>query len=293
MNETALSVIFAVSTAASTGTFSIIVRRGQRHANAVTGVLIGLIVILPPLMIATWALWRPEWWNPRAYLTLAAAGLLGPAIGRVLYFAAIHYLGVARALPLASTMPLMAAVFGIGLLGERPGPGVLAGTVIIVAGCIGITAKKAGDTSWNRRHLWIPIVGVMAFSFSHVFRKTGVEMVDSPLVAITVMSFAGMCCLFALSRLLPADQRPQLNRPKAWYFYGASGVLNGVSVFLHFSALNYGDLTIVTPLSATAPFFALLLSWLFLRDVERVTVPIVIGTALIVLGGVLTAWRAM
>ena len=293
MNETALSVIFAVSTAASTGTFSIIVRRGQRHANAVTGVLIGLIVILPPLMVATWALWRPEWWNPRAYLTLAAAGLLGPAIGRVLYFAAIHYLGVARALPLASTMPLMAAVFGIGLLGERPGPGVLAGTVIIVAGCIGITAKKAGDTSWNRRHLWIPIVGVMTFSFSHVFRKIGVEMVDSPLVAITVMSFAGMCCLFALSRLLPADQRPQLNRPKAWYFYGASGVLNGVSVFLHFSALNYGDLTIVTPLSATAPFFALLLSWFLLRDVERVTVPIVIGTAFIVLGGVLIAWRAM
>ncbi len=293
MNETALSVIFAVSTAASTGTFSIIVRRGQRHANAVTGVLIGLIVILPPLMIATWALWQPEWWNPRAYLTLAAAGLLGPAIGRVLYFAAIHYLGVARALPLASTMPLMAAVFGIGLLGERPGPGVLAGTVIIVAGCIGITAKKAGDTSWNRRHLWIPIVGVMTFSFSHVFRKIGVEMVDSPLVAITVMSFAGMCCLFALSRLLPADQRPQLNRPKAWYFYGASGVLNGVSVFLHFSALNYGDLTIVTPLSATAPFFALLLSWFLLRDVERVTVPIVIGTAFIVLGGVLIAWRAM
>ncbi len=293
MNETALSGIFAVSTAASTGTFSIIVRRGQRHANAVTGVLIGLIVILPPLMIATWALWRPEWWNPQAYLTLAAGGLLGPAIGRVLYFAAIHYLGVARALPLASTMPLMAAVFGIGLLGERPGLGVLAGTVIIVAGCIGITAKKAGDTSWNRRHLWIPIVGVMAFSFSHVFRKTGVEMVDSPLVAITVMSFSGMCCLFVLSRLLPADQRPQLNRPKAWYFYGASGVLNGVSVFLHFSALNYGDLTIVTPLSATAPFFALLLSWVLLRDVERVTVPIVIGTLLIVLGGVLIALRAM
>ena len=70
-------------------------------------------------------------------------------------------------------------------------------------------------------------------------------------------------------------------------------MLNGLSVFLHFSALNYGDLTIVTPLSATAPFFALFLSWLLLRDVERVTVPIVLGTVLIVLGGILIAWRAV
>lgn len=293
MSEISLSVIFSVCTAASTGCFSIIVRRGQIHANAVTGVLIGLMVILPPLMTATWVLWEPEWWNPEAYLLLAASGLLGPAIGRVLYFAAIHHLGVARALPLASTMPLMAAALGIGILGERPGLGVLAGTVLIVVGSIAITAKKAGDTSWNRRHLWIPLVGVVAFSVSHIFRKTGVEMVDSPLVAITVMSFAGMICLLALSRLLPASQRPQLGRVKAWYFYSASGVLNGLSVFLHFVALNYGDLTIVTPLSATAPFFALLLSWLLLRDVERVTVPIVLGTALIVSGGILIAWRAM
>ena len=286
-------MLFAVSTAASTGCFSIIVRRGQRHANAVTGVLIGLIVTVPPLMIATWALWKPEWWNPEAYLLLAASGLLGPAIGRVLYFAAIHRLGVARALPLASTMPLIAAALGIGFLGERPGPGVLAGTVLIVAGSIGITAKKAGDTSWSRRDLWRPLVGVAMFSTSHVFRKAGVEMLNSPLVAITVMSFAGMCCLFVLSRLLPADQRPQLERPKAWIFYGASGLLNGLSVFLHFSALNYGDLTIVTPLSATAPFFALVLSWFLLRDVERVTVPIVLGTVFIVLGGILIAWRAV
>ncbi len=293
MDETSLSILFAVSTAASTGCFSIIVRRGQSHANAVTGVLIGLMVTVPPLAVMTWLLWKPEWWNLEAYVLLAASGLMGPAIGRVLYFAAIHYLGVARALPLASTMPLIAAALGIGFLGERPGSAVLAGTMLIVSGSIGITAKKAGDTSWSRRHLWIPLVGVAMFSISHVFRKAGVEMLNSPLVAITVMSFSGMICLLALSRLLPANQRPQLRRPKAWKFYGASGLLNGLSVFLHFSALNHGDLTIVTPLSATAPFFALLLSWFLLRDVERVTVPIVIGTVLIVLGGILIAWRAV
>ncbi|MEE9257496.1 MAG: DMT family transporter [bacterium] len=290
MMDSALAGIYSIATAMSTGAFSVIVRRGGSYANAVTGVLIGLIVTLPPLVAATWALWQPEWWNPRAWALLATGGLLGPAIGRVLYFSAIHHLGVARALPLAATMPLFAAAFGIGLLGERPGPGVLAGTALIVAGCISITFKKAGDTSWNRRLLWIPLVGVLVFSSSHIFRKVGVEMVDSPLVAITVMSFSGMCFLFLLSRLLPAGQRPQLGRPKAWLFYAAAGALNALSVLLHFSGLNLGDLTIVTPLSAMAPLFALLLIRFVLKDMERVTKMTVAGTLLIVLGGGIISW---
>lgn len=291
MNETALAGMFSILTAMSTGTFSVIVRRGGRHANAVTGVLIGLIVTVPPLAALSWILWEPGWWSPRAWMLLAAGGLMGPAIGRVLYFSAIHHLGVARAMPLASTMPLFAAVFGVGLLGERPGPFIWAGTFLIVAGCILITYKKAGDESWSRRHLWIPILAVTMFSTSHVFRKAGVEMVDSPLVAITVMSAAGMVFLFLLSRLLPADQRPQLDRPAAWRFYTASGTINALSVFFHFTGLNYGDLTIVIPLSAMAPLFSLFLSRLVLKEDERITFVIVAGTLLIVLGGGIISWR--
>lgn len=290
MTNTALAGLYSIATAMSTGTFSVVVRRGGKYGNAVTGVLIGLIVILPPLGVATWALWEPGWWNPRAYVLLAAGGLLGPAIGRVLFFAAIHYLGVARALPLASTMPLFAGLFGVGLLGERPGPPVLLGTALIVAGCIAITRKKADDTSWSRRHLWIPLLAVSTFSASHVFRKVGVELVDSPLVAITVMSFSGMIFLFLLARLLPQDQRPQFGRPKAWVFYTVSGVLNGLSVFLHFGGLKYGDLTIVTPLSAMAPLFALLLSRLLLKEEENITPAIVTGTLLITIGGGIISW---
>jgi DME family drug/metabolite transporter len=246
---------------------------------------------VPPLAALSWLLWEPSWWNPRAWVLLAAGGLLGPAIGRVLYFSAIHHLGVARAMPLASTMPLFAAMFGVGLLGERPGPFIWAGTFLIVLGCIVITFKKAGDKSWSRGHLWIPILGVIMFSTSHVFRKAGVEMVGSPLVAITVMSASGMVFLSLLSRLLPASQRPQLGRPEAWRFYSASGAINALSVFFHFVGLSYGDLTIVTPLSAMAPLFSLLLSRFVLKEDECVTFIIVAGTLLIVLGGGIISWR--
>jgi len=57
-------------------------------------------------------------------------------------------------------------------------------------------------------------------------------------------------------------------------------------------ALDLGKVTVVIPVASTGPFFSLLLSALFLRDVERVTLKIVLGAALIV-GGVLliTLWK--
>ena len=116
-------------------------------------------------------------------------------------------------------------------------------------------------------------------------------MVGSPLVAITVMSASGMAFLFLLARLLPIDQRPQLDRRAAWRFYTASGAINALSVFFHFTGLSYGDLTIVTPLSAMAPLFSLLLSRFVLKEDERVTFIIIAGTLLIVLGGGIISWR--
>ena len=67
------------------------------------------------------------------------------------------------------------------------------------------------------------------------------------------------------------------------YFVGA-GLTENLSVFLTVVALGLGTVSVVTPLTSTAPIFVLLLSPLLLRGMERVTVRIVLGTVLIVLG---------
>jgi uncharacterized membrane protein len=57
-------------------------------------------------------------------------------------------------------------------------------------------------------------------------------------------------------------------------------------------ALDRGQVTVVIPVSSTGPLFALTLSALFLRDVERVTLKIVIGASLIIAGVLLiTMWK--
>ena len=56
---------------------------------------------------------------------------------------------------------------------------------------------------------------------------------------------------------------------KAWVAYSIGGLLNTLSVLLHLYGLRYGDLTIVIPLAATAPLWALLFTAIFLRKIER------------------------
>jgi uncharacterized membrane protein len=68
---------------------------------------------------------------------------------------------------------------------------------------------------------------------------------------------------------------------------------NLMAFLSRYTATRYGDLSVITPLFATSSFFALILSAIFLRDLERVTVWIVGGTFLIVCGATLIAWRLL
>jgi uncharacterized membrane protein len=71
---------------------------------------------------------------------------------------------------------------------------------------------------------------------------------------------------------------------RSFAYFVAAGVAENAGVFLTLLALNRGAVSVVTPLAATAPIFALLLSFLFLRGIETLTGRVVLGTLLTVLG---------
>jgi len=285
-----LAAAYSLGTSLCTASFSLIVRRGQQHGSAFTGVVIGLIVSVPVLLAICAVAWDPRTWDTAGVLWFALGGFTGPSLGRIFMYRGIHHLGVARAMPMMATGPLFTGALAVMFMGERPGPLVWAATFLITAGCAAISYKKKEDKSWNRRHLWMPLVSLIGFALSNIFRKMGLMSAPSPLLGITVTSVVGLVFLTILARFLSPAQRPSFDSGKAWAFYGVCGLVNTLSFFLHFFALLYGDLTIVTPLSSTSPLFALLFSWILLRDVERVTGWIVSGTVLIVLGVGLIAW---
>jgi uncharacterized membrane protein len=58
------------------------------------------------------------------------------------------------------------------------------------------------------------------------------------------------------------------------------------------TSLDLGEVVVVIPVSSTGPLFSLALTALFLKDVERVTVKIVLGAVFIISGVILiTLWK--
>ena len=74
MNPQLVAASYAMSTAVVFATFSVCIRKGGEHANALTGVFIGLFTSLPVMLAVTWYYWQPEWWNLASVFLLLAGG---------------------------------------------------------------------------------------------------------------------------------------------------------------------------------------------------------------------------
>ena len=90
-----LAVVFGLITALLTAFFQIIVRKGKNYGNALTGVLIGIIVNFPIMVALSYITWEPEWFNAKAIMIFAATGIFGPGVGRCFLFLSLHKIGVA------------------------------------------------------------------------------------------------------------------------------------------------------------------------------------------------------
>jgi len=70
---------------------------------------------------------------------------------------------------------------------------------------------------------------------------------------------------------------------RAYPWFMGVGFCNGMGMFLTYTALGTGKVSVVAPIVTTAPLFTLLLSWLFVHD-EKLTRRILVGVALTLAG---------
>ena len=79
------------------------------------------------------------------------------------------------------------------------------------------------------------------------------------------------------------------HRRSLLYFIGG-GIAENAGVFLVLVALGFGDVSVVSPLTGTAPLFVLFLAYLFPSGAGKLNGRIVLGAVLIVLGVMLLSW---
>jgi len=284
--------IFALANAFLFAFHNMLTKKGLRYSNPVTAVIISLAINV----IVLWGvsvIYVPLDSLTRAgILIFVLVGLFQPGLTRFLTYKGIEHLGIAITDPIRASTPLFSAVFAILLLGERMTLPIFFATILIIVGITLLSQRADSVKNIRPLHVFYPILASLLAGFSQVLRKFGLAAVPHPFLAAAVTASSSF--IVALLTLWVSGKSKEMWRINkgCLVFYLPAGVAVSLGMVSIYYALDLGQVTVVIPISSTGPFFALIFSALFLRDVERVTLRIVLGACLIIAGVLLiTLWK--
>lgn len=240
------------------------------------------------------------------FVWLAMIGIVNFPAGRFMNFVSIKNLGVIRANPVLSMAPIVSAFEGVVFLGERLNWAIAGGTLLTVTGVIVAVygevmarqrapapAPPAPASGGKRPGLierrprlfgYLAAVGAAcAYGTMPVLGRVAVTDFTIPLVSATYTMLVG----FIVMGLFSAGSIPGMlrNAPRrALLFVAIGGLFMSTGVSFLYLALSKAPVVVVSPVFALNPVVALVLAHFFLQRLERITLPLVLGTFFAVAG---------
>jgi drug/metabolite transporter (DMT)-like permease len=236
-----------------------------------------LVLLAGALLVTRGTPW-PTWATPFQLAVLAASGLIGFVFGDFNGFRAIVLLGPGRA-----SWPL---------LGERPGPLVLVGVVLLLGGLAWVLLERAHER--HERATGSVAAGIVAgacaalgqaggYVLSKVALATGIEPLPAVLIRVAAGALAVWAWAGARGTLVPTLRAARADGAGA--AFAAAGAFAGpfLGVTLSLLALETVDAGVAASISAIAPVLAILIAKKFHH--EPITARLLLG-ALIAAAGV-------
>ena len=262
---------------------AVLVKRGLQHATPLAGVLLSVhftAATVWALAAATQPLSGLFTWRAWPFLV---AGLVAPGLARLGLYIGVHRVGAARASALSSFAPLFAVTMAVVALGEQPGWGLLAGAAAIVAGGVLLAYRHRDDRAWRRRDLAFPILGALGFGIRDNLSRWGFAGFPHPLLAAAAATAASVAVMWTVVFAIRGTGLVGATR-RGIGLLALSGLAEGIAYLAMWRALMLGSVSVVSPLVNSHSIVTVLLAWLFLRDLERVTWRIALAAALVVVG---------
>lgn len=274
--------LLSLAAAFGFGLAAVLMRRALQHARP----LVAAVVSVSFTTVFLWALVASTM-SPRALATprvlpFLLAGLLAPGLGRLFFFTGVGRVGAARAASLGASGPLFAVGLAVLVFGERPGWGLLAGAVAIVAGAVLLSYRPQGETSWRRRDLMLPLLAALSFALRDNISRWGLQRFPDVLAAATAAASTSAVLMWMVLAVRPGGSLA-VGRLGLGYL-ALAGVAEGLAYLSMWRALAMADVSVVSPLVNAYPIFTVALAALLLRDLERVTWRIVLAALLVVAG---------
>jgi DME family drug/metabolite transporter len=146
------------------------------------------------------------------------------------------------------------------------------------------TERRPGRALPGRGYVFA-FAAAIAYAASQVIAREGVKELDAPLVGTTI------ALIFASVAFIPLALRsratPVTDFRRGALFFAGAGIFSAVGVASMFLAIERAEVVVVSPVSSTHPLFTLLLAAVLLRNIERITMGIVVGGLLTFAGIVL------
>lgn len=216
-------------------------------------------------------------------LPFVVAGVFAPGLARLFLFLGVDRIGVARSAPLAGTAPLFSVALAIVFLGERPTWLTLVGGLAIVIGGVLLSGGAGGGGRWRRIDLILPVLGALSFAIRDNLSRWGFREYAHPITAAAAAAAMSLAVIWLFAALQRGTGVVRGDRTSLWFF-GLAGLGEGVGYISMWRALQLGEVSIVSPLQNSRTIFIIILTAIFLRDLERVTWRIAIASALVVAG---------
>jgi drug/metabolite transporter (DMT)-like permease len=228
--------------------------------------------------------------SPTAMGVFLLGGVVGSSMGRLVLYVGIDRVGASVNTAVVNTRPLFATILAVALLGESLSIWIGVGTLTIAAGVVLLSLSRGGDIrGWHTYELGFPLLAAVAYAAGNVIRRYGFTTTEADVLSAFVLNeFAAMGILVVYTLLTRGPELFSASRGTYAYFAGG-GVLSSFGLLFTFLALSRGAVVIVDPLVGTAPLFAVLFTYLLLKNIERITRGVVLGAVFVIIGAVFIA----
>ena len=285
-----LGVALALLSAMSFGLSQILVRKNLEKSNYVyislTITIMGNIVLWPLALYFT----NLSTINLEGLLLFVVAGLLAPGIARLFYFKGMETAGISANASIFATYPLYTSIIAILLLGEKLTTENWIGLTCIIVGVIFVGRNIANiDGSLrngSKKGLIIPILGSLAFAFSQIVRKEGLNIYNQPLLGVAAGYTTALIVYILIIKLSKNTETRRFSRQDLSIF-SKPGVGIAAGWLLSFLALSQEMVSIVAPVLQTELLFILFFTYIFLRKIEKYSLKLVASAILIIIGVIL------
>jgi uncharacterized membrane protein len=284
-SEPAFGALCALGAALAWSVTSLLARTLMTHYGSVTinamrsgiagALLVACVAVVdgPAVLIAM---------SGTTFLVLVVSIVAAIGVGDTVFFESTRAIGLGRAMTIATTYPIGAAVLAAALYGERITTPIAAGTLLTLGGVALIVSMR---TDARPERLWFgvgaAVVASIAWAVSTVMMKTPLHEIE-PLTAQAIRLPLASALLWltpwargAGTALRRAGRGPLVRM-------AVLSVITAASSVLFVASLKYAGVAIGSVLSSTAPLFALPLGVLFLG--ERVSAWTVLGALVAVAG---------